>query len=174
MNYIVVACGTVLIALFSWFFSIGHKRYHGIPRFFAFESIFVLFLLNYRVWFRLPFSFIHILSWILLILSAWFGIEGYLLLKRRGRPEGEFENTTVLVKTGIYRVIRHPLYLSLFSLGTGIMLKDPGPVQVILGVVILIALYFTARIEEKEMIRRFGAEYADYMKNTKMFLPYLL
>jgi protein-S-isoprenylcysteine O-methyltransferase Ste14 len=78
------------------------------------------------------------------------------------------------VKTGIYRLIRHPLYLSLLLLGTGIMLKDPGAAQIILGIVMLTALWFTAKIEEKEMIRRFGAEYAGYMKNSKMFLPYLL
>ncbi|MGB8491581.1 MAG: isoprenylcysteine carboxylmethyltransferase family protein [Bacteroidales bacterium] len=174
MNYIVLVCGSVFIALFSWFFSISHRRYHGIPRFFAFESIFVLLLLNYRVWFLHPFSVAQIISWIVLIFSAWAGIEGFLLLKRRGRPLGEFENTTVLVKTGVYGVIRHPLYLSLLLLGTGIMLKDPGLTQVILGIVILTALYFTAKIEEKEMIERFGNNYTDYMKNTKMFLPFLL
>ncbi|MFH0842454.1 MAG: hypothetical protein V1903_07525 [Bacteroidota bacterium] len=49
MNYIVLTCGTLLIAVFSWHFSIRDKRYHGISRFFSFESIFILFLLNFKI-----------------------------------------------------------------------------------------------------------------------------
>ena len=47
MNYIVLTCGTILLVLFSWHFSIKEKRYHGISRFFSFESIFILFLFFY-------------------------------------------------------------------------------------------------------------------------------
>lgn len=160
--------------LFSWFLSIKYKRYHGIARFFAFESVFILVLLNYRVWFINPFSPFQIISWILLILSAYVVITGYLLLKRKGNPDSNFENTSVLVKSGIYGYIRHPLYLSIFLLGTGVLLKDARQVQFVLGIINLIALFFTARIEEKEMISKFGDEYLDYMKNTWMFIPFVV
>jgi protein-S-isoprenylcysteine O-methyltransferase Ste14 len=173
MNFIIISSGTVLIVLFSWFLSIRYKRYHGITRFFAFESIFILVLLNYKVWFSHPFSIMQIISWILLILSAYIVIAGYLLLKQKGKPDSNFENTSVLVKTGIYGYIRHPLYLSVFLLGTGIMLKDPGVVQLGLGVINLVAVYFTSRIEEKEMTEKFGDEYRAYMKETKMFIPFV-
>jgi protein-S-isoprenylcysteine O-methyltransferase Ste14 len=101
-------------------------------------------------------------------------ITGYLLLKRKGKPDSNFENTSLLVQSGIYGYIRHPLYLSIFLLGTGIMLKNPAPVQLVLGVINLLAVYITARIEEKEMIAKFGAEYIEYMKKTKMFIPLIL
>lgn len=174
MNYFVIICGTILIILFSWFLSIKYKRYHGIVRFFAFESIFILVLLNYKVWFVTPFSFLQIVSWILLILSLYVVFAGYMLLKRQGKPEINFENTSVLVKSGIYRLIRHPLYLSVFLLGTGVMLKDPGRIQLVLGTVNLVAVYFTALIEEGEMIAKFGDEYKVYMKETRMFIPFVL
>lgn len=174
MNYSLLIIGTILIILFSWFLSIKYKRFHGIARFFAFESVFILVLLNYKVWFLNPFSAHQILSWILLILSAYAVITGYLLLKRIGKPDSNFENTSILVKSGIYRYIRHPLYLSVFLLGTGIMLKDPGPVQITFGFINLIAIYVTAKIEEKEMLAKFGDDYNDYMKETRMFIPYLL
>ena len=118
--------GTVVIVLFSWVFSIKEKRYHGIARFFSFESIFMLVLLNYKVWFREPFSLFQIISWIMLIASVYPGIAGYILLKRKGRPEKGFENTTVLVNSGIYRYIRHPLYCSLLLLGTGVYVQGSG------------------------------------------------
>jgi protein-S-isoprenylcysteine O-methyltransferase Ste14 len=173
MNYYILIAGTVLIILFSWFLSIQYKRYHGITRFFAFESIFILVLLNYRGWFSNPFSFHQIISWILLIISLYPVTAGYILLKREGKPTVNFENTSLLVKSGIYKYIRHPLYLSVFLLGMGVMLKIPGLMQIILGIIILVSVYVTARIEENEMITRFGDEYRQYMKETRMFIPFI-
>ncbi len=172
MNYIVLICGTVVLVLFSWYFSIRDKRYHGISRFFSFESIFILFLLNWRVWFRDPFSLYQVISWILLIASIYPVIAGFLLLKKSGKSEDSLENTTVLIKSGIYKYIRHPLYCSLLLLGTGIMFKDMGLLQLIAGIVNLVAVFITAKIEEKEMIAKFGKQYIEYMQETKMFIPY--
>lgn len=164
---------TIVIAVFSWNYSIKDKRYHGIPRFFAFESIVILIMLNIKYWFYDPFSFLKILSWIFLILSAVFGLAGWMLLKKHGKSKGAFEETTILVKKGLYKHIRHPLYSSLLLLGTGIMLKDSRIPQLILGIINLTSLYITARIEEKEMFLRFGDEYIKYKHKTKMFIPFL-
>ena len=174
MKYIILITGTILIILFSWFLSIKFKRYHGIARFFAFESVFLLVFLNARVWFKNPFSVFQSASWILMSLALYAVITGFLLLKRRGKPDTNFENTSLLVKSGIYGFIRHPLYLSIFLLGTGVMLKQPDQVQLILAAINLIAVYITARIEETEMIAKFGDEYRIYMKETKMFIPFVL
>ncbi len=174
INIFLLAAGTAGIIIFSWFLSIKHKRYHGIARFFAFESIFILFLMNYRSWFLDPFSPVHILSWLLLLLSIYPVTAGFILLKKVGKPDSNFENTSVLVQSGIYAYIRHPLYLSVLLLGTGIMLKDISPVQLLLGTINIIALIFTTLIEEKEMVMKFGDEYRTYMKNTKMFIPWLV
>jgi len=174
MNYITLIIGTLVIVVFSWFFSIKEKRYHGFARFFVFESIFILFLMNWRLWFKDPFSWHQVLSWIFLIASIYPGIAGYMLLHRHGKSEKSFENTTVLVKTGLYGYIRHPLYCSLLMLGTGIMFKQPGIIQVIPGIINLAGVFITAKIEEKEMIAKFGDQYYDYMKETKMFIPFLI
>ncbi len=173
MNLYIVATGTLLIIIFSWFLSIKYRRYHGIARFFAFESVFILLLLNLKVWFINPLSLFQILSWILLFSSAYIAIAGYILLKRKGKPSINFENTSMLVESGLYKYIRHPLYLSIFMFGTGVILKQPGIAQISLGILTLTAVFLTAKIEEKEMIARFGNEYISYMKRTKMFIPFL-
>lgn len=174
MNIPTLITGSIVIVVFSWFYSIKKKRYHGIPRFFAFESIFILVLLNVAYWFSNPFSWNQILSWTFLILSAWFGIAGFVTLHRKGKADGDFENTTVLVRSGVYGLIRHPLYFSLLLLGTGIMMKNLTLPSLTAGVVNLIALGFTAATEEKEMIAKFGEQYLGYMKETKMFIPFVL
>jgi len=174
MNIPALITGTIIIILFSWSFSIRHNRFHGIPRFFSFESIYLLVLLNIKVWFHDPFSLHQIISWILLIFSAYFGLAGYFLLKKKGYSAENFENTTVLVKSGVYSLIRHPLYFSLILLGTATMMKDPAPITIILGAVNLVAVWFTALTEEQEMFDKFGEPYKEYMKETKMFIPFIL
>jgi len=174
MNYTTLVIGTIVIILFSYFFSIREKRYHGIARFFSFESIYILILLNYRMWFREPLSIHQIFSWIFLFSSIYPGIAGYLLLQNRGKPDNSIERTTELVKSGLYKYIRHPLYCSLLLFGTGVMLKDPGAFQIVLGIINALAIYLTARIEEKEMIMKFGQNYKEYMHETKMFIPWIL
>ncbi|HUS86126.1 MAG TPA: isoprenylcysteine carboxylmethyltransferase family protein [Bacteroidales bacterium] len=129
--------------------------------------------MNYSVWFKEPFRIIQIFSWIFLILSIWVAGYGFFMLKFRGKPDGTFENTTELIKTGIYKYIRHPLYLSLFLVGLGAYLKDTATCQTILLAINVVSIFVTARIEESEMILKFGREYEDYMKRSKMFIPYI-
>ena len=84
-----------------------------------------------------------------------------------------FEKTTALVTVGIYRYIRHPLYSSLLFLAWGIFFKDPSWPGGLLAVVATLFLVATARVEEAENVRFFGEEYKEYMKQTKMFIPFL-
>jgi protein-S-isoprenylcysteine O-methyltransferase Ste14 len=107
--------GTILIILFSWFVSLREHRYHGIPRFFAFEGLLALSLLNFHVWFKDPLSVLQVLSWLLLILSIYYAFTAFSLFQRHGKPGRNFENTTQLVTTGLYHYVRHPMYCSLSS-----------------------------------------------------------
>lgn len=154
---------------------------HGFYRLFAFETITALILLNLDYWFYNPFSIQHILSWLLLIISAYLVIHGFLLLKRKGSQKNnrcdnellKFEKTTELVTEGIYKYIRHPLYSSLLFLGWGVFLKQISLLSVFLIVGTTIFLTLTAKMEEAENINFFGDAYNNYMKKTKMFVPLL-
>jgi protein-S-isoprenylcysteine O-methyltransferase Ste14 len=165
--------GTVLFLLFTWQFSIKAKRPHGIPRFFAFESILLLVLFSIHVWVDDPFGWNQIVSWLLLFISIPLVVQGVLLLRFVGKPQGDFENTTTLVEIGLYKYIRHPLYSSLLFLGTGVYFKHITVETTILVLINIIALIATAKREEKEMFEKFGEEYDHYMKKTKMFVPFI-
>jgi protein-S-isoprenylcysteine O-methyltransferase Ste14 len=170
----VFLAGTVVIIYYSWWLSIKDRRYHGIWRFFAFECILALIALNMPYWFSSLFSPLQLCSWALLILSLFPAVQGYYLLRARGMPQGKFENTRSLVCEGIYRYIRHPLYCSLALVGWGVFFKNITYATLLLAIANTSALVLTAKVEEREMIARFGEEYATYMKKTKMFIPYLL
>jgi len=166
---------TAGIIAFTWFASIKQFRYHGIYRFFSFESIAAMLILNISFWGKNQFSPMHIVSWIFLFASVPIAIIGFKLLINSGKPRGvvEFEDTSKLVTTGIYKFIRHPLYCSLLLLGFGIFFKNVDVITVILVIINTAALYLTARAEEGEMIKKFGDEYREYMKKSKMFIPFL-
>ena len=171
--FLIVSAGIVYISrrsLRTW-------RSHGFFRFFAFEAILGLILLNAGVWFHHPFSLLQIASWSLLLGSLLLAIHGFILLRRMGKPDSRIndskrlgiEKTTRLVTTGAYRYIRHPLYASLLFFGWGVFLKQPSLIGALLAVVTTVALYATARVEERENVDNFGAEYIEYMQHTRMF-----
>jgi protein-S-isoprenylcysteine O-methyltransferase Ste14 len=171
---------TVAIAYISRA-SLASPRSHGFTRFFAWEAILALTLLNVEYWFRDPFSWHQLISWFLLIVSLFLVIHGVYLLKRIGKPNAKrdetpmvgFEKTTTLVTVGAYQTIRHPLYSSLLFLAWGVFFKAPSWVGGILASLATLFLVATARIEEAENVRFFGQTYLDYMKRTRMFIPFL-
>lgn len=175
--FLVFSIGIILL---SWR-SFQDRSSHGFYRFFAFEAILALILLNIEFWFHQPFSVRQILSWLLLLLSLFLAVHGFMLLRRIGKPDAaiqdpmrlSIEKTTQLVKVGAYRYIRHPLYASLLCLAWGAFLKHPSLVGAGLGAIATLALYLTARVEEAENMKHFGADYAEYIQQTKMFIPYV-
>lgn len=172
--------GTAILAYVSRD-SLRVPRSHGFYRFFAWAAILGLALLNIDVWFRHPFAWYQLISWLLLIISAVLVIVGVRLLRQRGKPDAQrqdvplvaFEKTTTLVTTGAYHYIRHPLYSSLFFLAWGIFFKAPSWLGGLLAMVATGFLVATARVEEAENLRFFGEAYRVYMKQTRMFIPYL-
>ncbi len=153
--------------------SLRDPRSHGFYRFFAFESVLGLFALNVEHWFRDPFSVTQIIAWALLLLSLFLVVHGFYLLRQVGQPEGKIENTTILVRVGAYRYIRHPLYSSLLLGGWGVFFKDVSWLGGILAVAMSVSLWATAKVEEAENLGKFGDAYAEYMQTSKRFIPFL-
>ncbi len=167
----VFAVLSIGVLLLSW--PSIRRRDHGLPRAFAFVSILAVITLSAPTWFVDPFSPAQLASWTLLVASALLAVHGFYLLRVVGRPSGGIERTSVLVRRGAYRVIRHPLYTSLLLLVVGAWLKQPSPVGGMVSIAVLVLLTVTARVEEAENLTHFGDEYAVYMRQTRMFIPYV-
>jgi protein-S-isoprenylcysteine O-methyltransferase Ste14 len=77
-----------------------------------------------------------------------------------------------LVTSGVYRPVRHPMYLAIlvYSIGQALVLSNwfAGP-SYLVAFAILFA--FRLRAEEKMMRDQFGDEYAAYMAKTKRLIP---
>jgi protein-S-isoprenylcysteine O-methyltransferase Ste14 len=162
--------------------SLRSPRSHGFYRFFAWEAILALILLNAEYWFWNPFSPHQVISWIFLIASAFLVVHAVHLLRMIGKPTAArsddeaaigFEKTSHLVTVGAYKHIRHPMYSSLLFLTWGVFFKDPSWLGGAFALAATVFLVATAKAEEQENIRFFGTSYQSYIKQTKMFIPFL-
>ena len=177
-------CILVVGTIFFFFIfrrALLNPRSHGFYRFFAFESCLILVGLNIPRWFKDPFVLRQIFSWLLLAGSILAVLLGAATLKRFGGKRGRenspatyrFEETSALVEEGVYRWIRHPMYSSLLLGSWGVFLKGISIASALAALIATTAVIVTAKIEEGENLKAFGPAYREYMKTTKMFVPFL-
>lgn len=173
--------GTLILLALSWP-ALRRPQSHGFYRFFAWEAILALLVLNGPLWFVDRFAAHQLLSWALLLVSLMVLAAGLYQLRHSGLPNSQrtdaelfaFERTSQLVTSGIFRLIRHPLYASLLLLAWGVACKQPNGVSLVLAVLASLALWLTAKRDEAECLAQFGEAYRDYMQRSRMFIPRII
>ncbi|MBN1374096.1 isoprenylcysteine carboxylmethyltransferase family protein [Candidatus Dojkabacteria bacterium] len=102
------------------------------------------------------------------IIMFFLGITMYTIgLNNLSIQTAFFESSKTLVTTGIYSIVRHPLYtaVAITYLGAGIWNQSIAGILTTLFILIPVLFYF-AREEEKDLITRFGEDYINYKKKT--------
>lgn len=79
-----------------------------------------------------------------------------------------------LVRTGPYRLIRHPLYTGMLGMFIGTAIVS-GQYHALIGAALGVFAYWSKiRIEERALCEAFGAEYEDYKRHSSALIPWLL
>jgi protein-S-isoprenylcysteine O-methyltransferase Ste14 len=154
----------------------GERAQHELLLFFAFWLLFEGWWhggwLDYRV---VPHVF-EVWTMGLALTAVGVGISVWARLSLGSNWSGvvTLKKDHQLVRTGLYRWIRHPIY-------TGILLAMVGTAMIAanlracLAVVLaLVTLYFKARREERFLREEFGASFEEHSRRTGMFLPRLV
>ena len=129
---------------------------------------------------NLKFQFFGLIGLALVIIGGYLRMKARLQLRKKAGFDDLVSTSRLqivedqqLVKDGLYKHIRHPLYLgeilrnfgivSIFSSGYGILLVMIGTVFLLLRI----------KPEEEMLVEAFGSDYEDYKRKTKRLIPYI-
>ncbi len=137
---------------------------------FIFVSIFIseqLGVRNLSYFISIPESTLLITGALTMTAFFPFFVLGIFYLNRRGAVG----QSGTLVKNGVYKYVRNPMYVGLSStiFGAGLLLNDAG--LALAGIFWAILSFVQCIREEGELTRRFGREYVDYKLATPRFIP---
>ena len=86
--------------------------------------------------------------------------------RSKGKPEKgkDWTDTTVLVDTGIYAIVRHPLYLGWLLLYVALIFLSQHWLTAIIGIPGMACVYLISRQEDQRLVKKFGDDYKRYMQ----------
>jgi protein-S-isoprenylcysteine O-methyltransferase Ste14 len=94
-------------------------------------------------------------------------------LGRMYSGEVTIQKSHQLIKTGLYRYIRHPIYLGMLSSALGLSFLFRSWIGLVVMIPIVGGLLFRIRDEEAVLHKEFGSEWETYCQQSWRFIPYL-
>jgi protein-S-isoprenylcysteine O-methyltransferase Ste14 len=119
--------------------------------------------------------------WRIVISVLFFVVAGVLsgtstrALGRQWRLDAGLNPDHQLVRSGPYRMVRHPIYSSMFCalLGTGLVLATPLSLLMPAILLLVVGTEIRVRIEDKLLASQFGDEFLDYQRRVPAYVPFL-
>jgi len=120
------------------------------------------------------YQMIRISGLIVFIIFSWLQVSAFKSLGNYYTQDIVILKEHKLIKSGLYKFIRHPQYLCqiLSDLGAGIALFN----YLIVPIVVLVELplfVLRARYEEKLLEKYFKDEFINYKKHSGFFIPFI-
>jgi len=126
--------------------------------------MFYQFYLSWRYYNNLGLSWVANLGWLVLTVSVVFGwLPIYEFKKRGGVPEDQsYIQTTRLVTSGVYSVVRHPQFLAGVLICLSMMLISQHPYSVVTGLIAAITYAYEVVPADRRLVEKFGEPYQRY------------
>ena len=111
-------------------------------------------------------QFLTILGILMIICGALFWLSAV-----KSRIDEKIKSNK-LATTGIYGIVRHPIYAAFLYASTGIIFVSSNLYLLMLPILYLIFLSISLKnTEEKWLIDLYGDDYIKYSKGVKRFIP---
>jgi protein-S-isoprenylcysteine O-methyltransferase Ste14 len=102
---------------------------------------------------------------LLLIIAGYMASSGLMIVfNKKAQTRG-------VIRKGVFRFVRHPIYLSEIILYSGLLILNISLAAALILVIAILFLHYISRYEEKLLLAKFGDEYRQYMKEVPMWLP---
>lgn len=119
--------------------------------------------------YKLNWDILNILGVFLIILGIIFWVMAAL----KSRIDDEIKSNR-LVTTGVYGLVRHPIYAAFLYAVTGLILIANNIYLLVLPVIYWIILTIAMiKTEEKWLTDKFGKSYIEYSRKVSRFVPFL-
>ena len=147
--------------------SFRRREPHEVLESFGLASFITLVILVYwGVWQTTSTQAGSITAVPLQIIALVLIVGSFHALKTRGKPTDSWEQTTVVVKGGVYRAARHPMYLGTALWAVGIAVSRFSVSTALLGGAVVVLTLLAGITEDRYNLRKFGQPYKEYMKQV--------
>ena len=123
------------------------------------------------------YPFVDAFAWIgtaIFLFALWLFYRTHSDLGRNWSMSLEIRREHRLITQGVYRRVRHPMYLAFLLWGVAQTLLLPNWVAGPAGLVGSLTLYLFRRgREERMMLEEFGEQYRAYMQRTARIVPWI-
>jgi protein-S-isoprenylcysteine O-methyltransferase Ste14 len=135
-------------------------------------SFYDLSILHWEFYDSMSFYYLGI---ILFILGYALRIYSRITLQKQFSVFVALQKEHMLITTGVYNYVRHPIYTAAIISFVGFFLITNSLLGLVVGFVLgFPALLYRIHIEEKMLIAHFGQEYINYKKRVKALIPWLI
>jgi protein-S-isoprenylcysteine O-methyltransferase Ste14 len=115
-----------------------------------------------------PFIFIKYAGVPISFLGFLIIIVAILQLNKNLTPFPTPKQNGELIRSGLYKYVRHPIYSGIFLASIGIAFYTGSYSQFVIAVALLILFYFKSKYEESMLIQKY-IDYQEYIKMTRRF-----
>lgn len=107
----------------------------------------------------------------LVALGLVIGLAGVREFHRQGTPTSPYQAAKTLVRTGVFRFTRNPMYLGFVLLTMGVAIAF-NSVAFLVSALLLVVLLQVAviRPEERYLAKRYGADFEAYLRGTRRWI----
>lgn len=107
-------------------------------------------------------------GWGIWAVSLVFGFGPIFILRQKGGvAKGKsYVETTNLVDTSLYAIVRHPQYLSGILFNLALMLLAQHWLVILLGVISAVLIWLDIQAADQDGVEKFGDEYRQYMQRV--------
>lgn len=109
-------------------------------------------------------------SWFISLVGVALGLVAALRLGSSLTPTPVPSGRGELTTTGVYGLVRHPIYTAVLGIVIGIILRSGNLVAAAVGVVVILFFNVKARWEERQLAEHFSG-YPEYASRTPRFVP---
>jgi protein-S-isoprenylcysteine O-methyltransferase Ste14 len=111
---------------------------------------------------------------VIMPLSVWLGWRAVMHLGKQWRIQAGLYSDHELVRTGPYRVVRHPIYVALLGMliGTGLVVSW-WPTVILAGALFITGMEIRIRSEDALLTDRFGEAFEKYRATVAAYIPFV-